>query len=115
MPRVKRAKTHVARRKRLLKQTKGYRWQRKKTIRLGRVAVLKAGQHAFRDRRFKKRSSRNLWQIQINAAVRPHGLSYSRFINLLKVNKIELDRKVLAQIAGKYPKVFDAIIKEIKK
>ena len=90
MPRVKRGKTHVARRKKLQKATKGYKWGRKKTTRLGKAAVLKAGANAFRDRRAKKRTSRTLWQIKINAAVRPYELNYSKFMNLLKKNKIEL-------------------------
>ncbi len=115
MPRVKRGKTHVARRKRLFKLAKGFRWGRKNTIRLARVAVLKSGVHAYADRRKKKRVNRALWQIKINAAVRPHGLSYSRFINLLKVNKIELDRKVLAELAEKKPAVFAKIVEQVKK
>lgn len=115
MPRVKRGKTHVARRKSLLAKTKGYRWGRKNTLRLAKTAVLKAGVHAYRDRKKKKRVNRALWQIQINAACRQHDLSYSKFINLLKVNKIELDRKVLAELAGKQPAVFAKIIAEVKK
>lgn len=114
MPRVKRGKTHVAKRKKLLKQAKGFRWRRKSTIRLARTAVIKAGVHAYRGRKGKKRDNRALWQIKINAAVRPYGLSYSKFINLLKKSKIELDRKVLSQLAVSYPKVFEAIIKEVK-
>ena len=115
MPRVKRGKTHVAKRKRLFKQAKGFRWGRKNIIRLAKTAVIKAGVHAYRGRKGKKRTNRALWQIRINAAVRPHGLSYSKFINLLKVKKIELDRKVLSELAAKHPKVFDAIVKEVKK
>ncbi len=114
MPRVKRGKTHLRKRKRLYQQAKGYKWGRKKTIRLAKTAVIKAGVYAYRDRRNKKRFNRGLWQITINAAVRPQGLSYSKFINLLKKNKIELDRKVLAELAIKQPKVFEAIVKEIK-
>ncbi|MFA6410276.1 MAG: 50S ribosomal protein L20 [Candidatus Buchananbacteria bacterium] len=115
MPRVKRGKTHVAKRKRLFAKVKGYRWGRKNTIRLAKTAVLKAGVNAYRDRKRKKRVNRGLWQIQISAACRLHGLSYSKFIGLLKTNKIELDRKVLAEIAGKQPKVFEAIVGQIKK
>jgi len=115
MPRVKRGKTHVAKRKRLLKQTKGYRWSRKNTIRLAKTAVNKAGVHAYTDRRKKKRVNRSLWQIQINAACRQNDLTYSKFINLLKKNKIELDRKVLAEVAGKNPAVFAKIVAEVKK
>src|SRR3989338_7702463 len=115
MPRVKRGKTHIARRKRLLEKTKGFKWGRKKTIKLAKTAVFKAGVHAYRDRRKKKRTNRALWQIKINAASREHGLNYSKFIGLLKKNKIELDRKVLAEIAEKHPKVFEKIVAEVKK
>ena len=115
MPRVKRGTTHVAKRKRLMKQTKGYRWGRKNTLKLAKTAVNKAGVHAFTDRRKKKRVNRGLWQIQINAACRENGVTYSRFIDLLKKNKIELDRKVLSQLANKSPKAFAAIIAQVKK
>ena len=115
MPRVKRGTTHVAKRKRLLSQAKGFKWGRKKTIRLAKTAVVKAGAHAFKDRRLKKRTNRSLWQIKINAAVRNYDLSYSKFINLLKINKIELDRKVLSELAVKQPKVFEKIVAEVKK
>lgn len=115
MPRVKRGKTHVQKRKRLLKQTKGYRWGRKNVIRLAKTAINKAGVHAYTDRRKKKRVNRGLWQIQINAACRQNGLTYSKFINRLKKNKIELDRKILSQLANKSPKAFAAIVAQVKK
>ncbi len=115
MPRVKRGKSHVARRKRLLKKTKGYRWGRKKTVRAAKTAIAKAGTHALRDRRKKKRTNRALWSIKINAASRQNNLNYSKFIKLLKDSKIELDRKVLAQIAASQPKVFSGIVDKIKK
>ncbi|MFA6214978.1 MAG: 50S ribosomal protein L20 [Patescibacteria group bacterium] len=115
MPRVKRGKAHVARRKRLLAKTKGYRWSRKSSIKAAKTAIRKAGVHAYTDRKKKKRVNRALWQIQINAASRSNGLSYSKFINLLKVNKIELDRKVLAELAGKNPKAFAVMVGQIKK
>ncbi|MAF25785.1 50S ribosomal protein L20 [bacterium] len=111
MPRVKRGTTHTKKRKALLKQAKGYRWGRKNIPRLAKVAVKKAGAHAYAHRRTKKRSARSLWQIKINAAVREHGLTYSKFIAGLKIAKIELDRKVLSQIAEQYPKVFAEIVK----
>ena len=115
MPRVKRGKTHLARRKRLLKKTKGYKWGRKKTIRLGKTATKKAGAHAYVGRKKKKQVNRGLWQIQINAACRQSGINYSQFIYLLKKNKIELDRKVLAELASKQPEVFAAVVAEVKK
>jgi len=112
--RVKRGKTHLKRRKRLLKQTRGYKWGRKKKIKLAKTAVLKAGVHAYRDRRRKKREFRRLWNIKINAGVREHGLSYSQFINKLNKSKIELDRKVLANLAEHEPKAFAEIVKTVK-
>ena len=114
MPRVKRAKIHLKKRRTLRRATKGYRWGRKKTMRLGRTAMLKAGQHAYFDRKKKKRNFRQLWQIRINAGVREHGLTYSKFINLLNKKKIELDRKVLADLAVNNPQVFAKIIEAVK-
>lgn len=114
MPRVKRGTTHVKKRAKLLKQVKGYKWGRKKLIRLAKTAQTKAGAHAFVDRRKKKRVMRSLWQIKINAFVREHGLSYSVFINNLKKNKVELDRKVLADMAVNDKETFKAIIDKTK-
>ena len=71
--------------------------------------------YSYRDRKVKKRDFRQLWQIQINAAVREHGLSYSKFIDLLKKHKIELDRKILAQLAREYPAIFNKIVEVVKK
>lgn len=113
--RVKRGTVRARKRKRLLKQTKGYRWGRKKLVRAAHTAVLKAGANAYRDRKKKKQNYRRLWQVKINAAVRPFGISYSRFINgLLKAN-ITLDRKVMATLAEHHPKVFAAIVDAAKK
>jgi len=114
MTRVKRGKSHLKRRKKLLKRVKGYRWGRKKLIKLAKVAALKAGVYAYRDRRRKKRELRRLWQIKINAACRQLGLNYSKFICLLKKAKIELDRKILAQLAEHHPKVFEKIVDYVK-
>lgn len=115
MPRVKRGTQHTKRRKNLLSKVKGYRWGRKNKIRLARPAYLKAGEHAFRDRRAKKRTFRRLWNIKINAAARENGTTYSKFINDLKNANIELDRKVLAEIAEKHPKVFAKIVETAQK
>jgi len=112
--RVKRGKSHTKKRKRLLKRTKGYKWGRKNLVKLAKTAVLKAGVNAYRDRKRKKRINRSIWQIKISAAVRKFNLSYSKFINLLKKNKIELDRKILADLAEHEPKVFEAIVKKVK-
>src|SRR4030042_3385958 len=106
MARVKRGKTAHRRRKNLLKYTKGFRWGRKSKYRLAKEALLHAGKYAYRDRKAKKRTFRGLWQIQINAACRRNGLAYSRFIHMLKNKKIALDRKILAEIAGKHPDIF---------
>lgn len=114
MARVKRGKRHLKRRKNLLRHVKGYLWGRKSKIKLARVAMLKAGAHAYRDRRKKKSNFRALWNIRINAAVRAHGLSYSRFIAGLSAKNIPLDRKVLAQLALEHPKVFDAVVAKMK-
>jgi large subunit ribosomal protein L20 len=113
MPRVKRGTTHVKKRRKLLAKTKGYKWGRKNLIKQAKEAVVKAGAHAYVDRKKKKRTTRALWQVKINAFVREHGLSYSKFINLLKKNKIELDRKILADMAVNNKKVLAKIIKEI--
>ena len=101
MPRVKRGMSHVKKRRNLLKDVKGYRWGRKNLIKLAKTARTKAGAHAYVDRRKKKRTMRGLWQIKIGAFVREHGLSYSRFIDLLKKNKVSLDRKILADLERK--------------
>ncbi|OGL96053.1 50S ribosomal protein L20 [Candidatus Uhrbacteria bacterium RIFOXYB12_FULL_58_10] len=115
MPRVTRGTQHVKRRKNLLKKTKGMMWGRKSKIRLARVAELKAGKYAYRDRRVKKRTFRQLWQVRLNAAVRPLGLSYSRFMDGIHKAGIELDRKILSTLAKDQPQVFEAIVAHIKK
>lgn len=114
MPRVKRGTQHVKRRNNLLARVKGFSWGRKSKIRLARTAMLKAGVYAFRDRRAKKRTFRNLWTIKINAAVRELGTTYSVFIANLKKANIALDRKVLAVLAEKNPKVFAKIVEAAK-
>ena len=114
MPRVKRGTTHVKKRRKVLKQAKGYKWGRKKLIKLAKTATTKAGAHAYRDRKVKKRTRRALWHVKINAAVRKYDLTYSRFINLLKEKKIEVDRKILADLAEKEPRVFEEIVKTVK-
>ncbi len=113
MPRVKRAKIHLKKRRTIRKATKGYRWGRKKTIRLGKTAMNKAGQHALQARHKRKGDFRRLWQVRINAAVREYGLSYSKFINALKNKNIDLDRKILADLAVNNPKIFAAIVKAV--
>ena len=104
---------HTKRRKNILKRAKGYKWGRKNRIKLAKIAVVKAGVYAYRDRQKRKSEFRRLWQIRIGAAVRPYGLSYSRFINLLKKKDIEIDRKILATLAANYPAVFKSLMKAV--
>ena len=99
MPRVKRGVTARARHKKVLAAAKGYRGRRNTAYRIAKQAVVRAGQYAYRDRRQRKRHFRALWIVRINAAARECGLSYNRFINGLKRSGIELDRKVLADLA----------------
>jgi large subunit ribosomal protein L20 len=99
MPRVKRGVTTRARHKRVLEQAKGFRGRRSRTFKVAKQAVMKAGQYAYRDRRNKKREFRALWIVRINAAAREHGLSYSRLMNGLRKAAVEVDRKVLADLA----------------
>ena len=114
MVRVKRGKTAHKRRKRILKQTKGFRWGRKSKYRLAKDALYHAWEYAYRDRKTKKREFRKLWQTQINAACRQSGISYSRFISGLKKNKVALDRKILSELAKKHPQIFEKIIEKAK-
>lgn len=99
MPRVKRGVTARARHKKVLEQAKGFRGRRGNVYRIAKEAVMKAGQYAYRDRRQRKRQFRSLWIARINAAARECGLSYSRFMNGLKKAAIDIDRKVLADLA----------------
>jgi large subunit ribosomal protein L20 len=114
MARVKRGVTTRAKHKRLLEQAKGYYGRRKNTIRIARQAVEKAGQYAYRDRKVKKRSFRALWIQRINAAVRAEGLTYGQFMHALKVTGIDLDRKVLADMAMHEGEAFRALIGQVR-
>ena len=110
MARIKRGTTSHARHKRVLEQAKGYYGRRKNTIRIARQAVEKAGQYAYRDRKVNKRNFRALWIQRINAACREEGLTYGNFMHGLKLAAVELDRKVLADLAMHEPEVFKAIV-----
>jgi len=114
MARVKRGiqtkKTH----KKILKTTKGYRHGRKSLIKMAKQAQVKAGKYAYRDRRNKKRDFRRLWIIQINAACKANDIKYSIFIKGLKDKKIELDRKILADIAENNPEEFAKLVQKVK-
>lgn len=112
MTRIKRGVMANKRRKNVLKRAKGYLRDRRSKYRYAKMAVIKAGTNAFRDRKRKKRLMRGLWQIRINAAVREFGMSYSRFIHALKLSNVEIDRKVLSEIAAENPAVFEAIAKK---
>ena len=114
MPRVKRGVTARARHKKVLKLAKGYYGARSRTYRVAKQAVTKAGQYAYRDRRQKKRQFRQLWIARINAASRQNGLSYSRFINGLKKASIEIDRKILADIAVFDKAAFAVLVEKAK-
>ncbi len=114
MTRVKRGALAHKKREKLLKKVKGYRWGRKSKERAAKEALLHAQSRMFKGRKENKRNYRALWQTQLNAAVRAEGTTYSKFIDALKKNNIALDRKVLAEIANKYPKVFSEIVKAVK-
>lgn len=114
MAHVKRGVTAKARHKKVLNAAKGYRGRRKSTIRVAMQAVEKAGQYAYRDRKVRKRQFRALWIQRINAAARLEGLTYSRFMNGVKLAGIELDRKVLADLAVREPEAFKAIAEQAK-
>jgi large subunit ribosomal protein L20 len=114
MPRVKRGTVARARHKKVLKQAKGFRGRRKNVYRVAKQAVMKAGQYAYRDRRQKKRQFRSLWIARINAAVRELGMSYSVFMAGLKRANIDIDRKVLADLAVADKAAFAKIAGQVK-
>ena len=110
MSRVKRGVTTHARHRKVIKKAKGYYGRRKNTFRIANQAVEKAGQYAYRDRRVRKRTFRALWIQRINAGVREHGLTYGRFINGLSLAGIEVDRKVLSDLAIHEPEAFKVLV-----
>lgn len=114
MARVKRGTQHVKRRKGILSKTKGFRGSLRNRIKLAKTAGTKAGAHAYRDRRVKKRNARGLWQVRINAAVRSFDLSYSAFTGMLKKKDVGLDRKVLSELAQSQPNTFKKIVDFVK-
>ncbi|MDP2625008.1 MAG: 50S ribosomal protein L20 [Candidatus Peregrinibacteria bacterium] len=114
MTRVKRGVTQRRRHKKVLKAAKGYRGQRSVLFREAKRAVMKAGLHAYKHRRLKKRDFRGLWILRINAAVRAQGMSYSRFINALLKKNVLLDRKMLAKLASEKPEVFNQVVKAVQ-
>ena len=114
MPRVKRGVTARARHKKVLALAKGFRGRRGNVYRIAKEAVMKAGQYAYRDRRTKKRVFRHLWIARINAGSRSHGVTYSKFMAGLKKAQIDIDRKVLADIAYHDPAAFTGIVNQVK-
>ena len=114
MPRVKRGVTARARHKKVLALAKGFRGRRKNVFRIAKQAVMKAGQYAYSDRRAKKREFRRLWIARINAGSRALGLTYSKFIAGIKKASIEIDRKVLADMAVNDPAAFASIVEKAK-
>ena len=114
MARVKRGVTAHAKHKKVLEQAKGFYGRRKNTIRTAKAAVDKAGQYAYRDRKVRKRNFRSLWIQRINAGVRQYGLSYSQFMGKLHKSGIELNRKVLADLAMNHADAFKAVVDSVK-
>jgi large subunit ribosomal protein L20 len=114
MTRVKRGVSASKRRKNLIKDAKGFRWERKSHYRAAKQALIKAGRYSYRDRRTKKRTMRRLWIIRLNAALREIGLRYSTFIKTLSDKKIEIDRKVLSQMAVENPQIFEKFAKSLQ-
>ncbi len=114
MSRIKRGVTAHARHKKVIKKAKGYYGRRKNTIRVAMQAVDKAGQYAYRDRKAKKRTFRALWIQRINAAARENGLTYGRFIEGLGKAGVEVDRKVLADLAVREPVAFKALVEQAR-
>lgn len=110
-----RVKSPAARRHRKIKRAaKGYKHSASRRVKTAKEAILHAGQYAYVGRKLKRRNLRSLWIIRLNAAAREHGLTYNKFISSLKKEKIELDRKILADIAVKDPKTFEKIVDEVK-
>jgi large subunit ribosomal protein L20 len=114
MTRIKRGVMASKRRKKVIKKAKGYLGARSKKYKAAKEALMKAGTQAYRDRRTKKRVMRRLWQIRLNAGVREYGLTYSKFIHALKLAKIEIDRKVLSDLAMNNPAIFKSIVEKVK-
>ena len=113
MPRAKNTVASHRKRKRILNAAKGYRGGKSKLLKTAKDSVEKSLQYSYRDRRVRRREFRKLWISRINAAVRPFGFSYSKFINQLKVNNIKLNRKVLADIAVNDPETFEKIVNDV--
>ena len=114
MARVKRGVLAKKRKKNILEKTKGFRWGRKSKPKLAKVALRHAWEHSFRHRKTKKRAFRQLWQTIISTGVKEEGLSYSKFIPLLKKRNIALDRKILSELRISYPEVFKKLVETVR-
>lgn len=114
MPRATNASASRERRKRVIQKAKGYRLRRSKLFRYAKDATMKGQYWSYRDRKTRKRNFRMLWNQRINAATRAYGITYSRFMEALKKAKIEIDRKILADLAVNEPQAFEAILKAVK-
>lgn len=114
MPRVKRGKIASKRRKNLLKYAKGFKWARNTHYRAAKEALLHAWSKAYYDRKKKKGNFKQLWQIKIGAAAKQNGISYSKFIYALKKANVELDRKILADLAENHPEIFTKVVEKVK-
>ena len=114
MTRIKRGILTQKKHKKLRKAVKGFRTSRRKSIKLARQAYMKALSYAYRYRRVKKRTWRSLWITRINAALGPLDIGYNQFIAKLKEKKIDVDRKILAQLAHQHPKIFESLVKQVK-
>lgn len=114
MVRIKRGVRSHKRRKNVLEDAKGFRWGRKSKFRQAKDALYHAWSYAFRDRKTKKREFRKLWQVKISALSKKYGVSYSKLIFALKQNNIEIDRKILAQLAEHHPSTFEKVVKTAK-
>ncbi len=110
MPRARKGTDTVKKRTKLLRQVKGYRWNRKSKVRRARQALLKAWTYAYRDRKARKRDKRGLWQVKINAASRQEGITYSQLMGALKKAGVKLDRKILADLAENEPETFKRVL-----
>ena len=114
MSRAKGGVKRTKHRKNIQKLTKGFEAGRKNLVKVAKTAATKAGAHAYRDRRNKKREFRALWEVQVNAGARQNGLSYSKLVGALKAKNINLNRKMLAELAGKFPAVFAKLVESVK-
>jgi len=114
MVRVKGGVQAQKRKRKIIKQAKGFKWTRNRCFRAAKQALMKAWSYAYRDRKVRKREKRQLWQIQIGSVCRANGMSYSKFMGELKKKNVEIDRKILAELANNNPEIFNEILTKVK-